>query len=117
MRRPPPSDAGRAFLEWTPSGPCTYNPYGHGSAGEIADKALAGERFTEPHYLRQAQRYLAHAVRALQAAGEVATPARAGGADGSAAAGAGGPQASPTRRTRGRCSSTWTHSTRASAAA
>jgi hypothetical protein len=68
--------AGRAFLEWTPSGPCTYNPYGHGSAGEIADKALAGERFTEPHYLRQAQRYLAHAVRALQAAGEVATPAR-----------------------------------------
>ena len=37
-----------------------------GSASEIADKALAGERFTEPHYLRQAQRYLGHAVRALQ---------------------------------------------------
>ena len=68
--------AGRQFLEWTPTGPCAYNPYGHGSAGEIADKALAGERFTEPHYLRQAQRYLAHAVRALHAAGEVATPAR-----------------------------------------
>jgi conjugal transfer pilus assembly protein TraD len=68
--------AGRAFLEWTPSGPCTYNPYAHGSAGEIADKALAGERFTEPHYLRQAQRYLAHAVRALEAVGEPATPAR-----------------------------------------
>jgi len=68
--------AGRAFLEWTPSGPSTYNPYGHGSAGEIADKALAGERYTEPHYLRQAQRYLAHAVRALEAAGESATPAR-----------------------------------------
>lgn len=68
--------AGRPFLEWTPSGPSTYNPYGHGTSGEIADKALAGERFTEPHYLRQAQRYLAHAVRALQAAGEVATPAR-----------------------------------------
>ena len=61
--------AGRAFLEWTPSGPCTYNPYGHGSAGEIADKALAGERFTEPHYLRQAQRYLGHVVRALHRAG------------------------------------------------
>ncbi|MGA2758290.1 MAG: DUF87 domain-containing protein, partial [Solirubrobacteraceae bacterium] len=43
--------AGRAFLEWTPSGPSTYNPYAHGSAGEIADKALAGERYTEPHYL------------------------------------------------------------------
>ncbi len=68
--------AGRQFLEWTPSGPCAYNPYGHGSAGEIADKALAGERFTEPHYLRQAQRYVAHAVRALHGAGEVATPAR-----------------------------------------
>jgi type IV secretory pathway TraG/TraD family ATPase VirD4 len=68
--------AGRAFLEWTPTGPTTYNPYGHGSAGEIADKALAGERFTEPHYLRQAQRYLAHAVRALVAAGQTATPAR-----------------------------------------
>jgi type IV secretory pathway TraG/TraD family ATPase VirD4 len=68
--------AGRPFLEWTPSGPCAYNPYGHGSAGEIADKALAAERFTEPHYLRQAQRYLAHAVRALVAAGQTATPAR-----------------------------------------
>jgi hypothetical protein len=61
--------AGRRFIEWTPDGPAVYNPYGHGSAGEIADKALAGERFTEPHYLRQAQRYLAHAVRALQAWG------------------------------------------------
>jgi hypothetical protein len=68
--------AGRGYHEWTPAGPCTYNPYGHGSPGEIADKALAGERFSEPHYLRQAQRYLAHAVRALAAAGEAATPAR-----------------------------------------
>jgi conjugal transfer pilus assembly protein TraD len=67
--------AGRPFLEWTPSGPSTYNPYGHGSAGEIADKALAGEHYTEPHYLRQAQRYLAHAVRALEAVGQRATPA------------------------------------------
>ncbi len=67
---------GREFLEWTPRGPSTYNPYGHGSAGEIADKALAGERYSEPHYLRQAQRYLAHAVRALDAVGEPASPAR-----------------------------------------
>jgi type IV secretory pathway TraG/TraD family ATPase VirD4 len=55
---------GRAFLEWTPRGPCVYNPYAHGSASEIADKALAGEPYSEPHYLRQAQRYIAHAVRA-----------------------------------------------------
>ena len=68
--------AGRAFLQWTPSGPSTYNPYGHGTAGEIADKALAGEHYSEPHYLRQAQRYLAHAVRALDAVGQSATPAR-----------------------------------------
>ncbi len=46
-----------------------YNPYAHGRETEIADKALAGERFTEPHYQRQAQRYLGHAVRALRAAG------------------------------------------------
>ena len=68
--------AGREFREWTPEGPSSYNPYAHGSSGEIADKALAGERFTEPHYLRQAQRYLAHAVRALTATGEQPTPAR-----------------------------------------
>jgi conjugal transfer pilus assembly protein TraD len=68
--------AGRAFVEWTPTGPTTYNPYGHGTAGEIADKALAGEHYSEPHYLRQAQRYLAHAVRALDAVGQSATPAR-----------------------------------------
>jgi hypothetical protein len=60
---------GRQFFEWTPVGPCVYNPFGHGGASEIADKALAGERFTEPHYQRQAQRYLGHAVRALRDAG------------------------------------------------
>jgi len=65
-------EAGRAYLEWTPEGPSAYNPYARGGASEIADKALAGERFTEPHYLRQAQRYLGHAVRALRAgAGEL----------------------------------------------
>jgi conjugal transfer pilus assembly protein TraD len=30
---------------------------------------LAGERYSEPHYLRQAQRYLGHAIRALRATG------------------------------------------------
>jgi len=58
----------RAFVEWSPDGPSVYNPYARGRDTEIADKALAGERFTEPHYLRQAQRYLGHAVRALRAA-------------------------------------------------
>jgi hypothetical protein len=61
---------GRRFVVWTPDGPTVYNPYARGGETEIADKALAGERFTEPHYLRQAQRYLGHAVRALRANGE-----------------------------------------------
>jgi TraM recognition site of TraD and TraG/Helicase HerA, central domain len=63
------SDAGKPFLLWTPDGPAVYNPYGWGGETEIADRALAGERFTEPHYQRQAQRYLGHAVRALRATG------------------------------------------------
>jgi len=61
--------AGRPFVEWSPRGPSVYNPYARGSETEIADKALAGERFTEPHYLRQAQRYLGHEVRLLREAG------------------------------------------------
>lgn len=61
--------AQRPFIEWTPEGPSAYNPFARGSDTEIADKALAGERFTEPHYLRQAQRFLGHVVRALRAAG------------------------------------------------
>jgi hypothetical protein len=60
--------AGRDFIEWSPEGPCVYNPFARGGDTEIADKALAGERFTEPHYLRQAQRMLGHVVRALHAA-------------------------------------------------
>lgn len=59
----------RQLIEWSPTGPAVYNPYAHGSDSEIADKVLAGERFTEPHYLRQAQRYVGHAVRALRATG------------------------------------------------
>jgi Type IV secretion-system coupling protein DNA-binding domain len=60
---------GRRWIRWTPEGDEIYNPYARGGATEIADKALAGERFTEPHYLRQAQRYLGCEARALRAAG------------------------------------------------
>ena len=59
--------AGQRFVEWTPSGGCVYNPFSSGGESEIADKALAGELFTEPHYMRQAQRYLGHVVRSLRA--------------------------------------------------
>ena len=61
--------AGRRMLTWAPGGGVVYNPYERGGESEIADKLLAGERFTEPHYLRQAQRYLGHVVRALRARG------------------------------------------------
>jgi hypothetical protein len=61
--------AASRFIEWTPQGPSTYNPYARGSETQIADKVLAGERFTEPHYLRQAQRYMGHVARALRHSG------------------------------------------------
>lgn len=61
--------AGRRYVEWTPRGPAVYNPCARGSETEIADRVLAAERYSEPHYQRQAQRYLGHAVRVLQRAG------------------------------------------------
>jgi hypothetical protein len=64
------SRAGVSYAAWTPDGPCSYNPLGRGTPSEIADKALAAERFTEPHYLRQAQRYLGLALKTMKAAGE-----------------------------------------------
>jgi hypothetical protein len=59
---------GRPFVHWTPEGSVLYNPYAYGSETEIADKLLAGEHYTEPHYLRQAQRYIGHEVRVLREA-------------------------------------------------
>jgi hypothetical protein len=62
--------AGKQLVEWSPDGPTSYNPLGQGSPSEIADKALAAETYTEPHYLRQAQRYLGLMLRAMREAGE-----------------------------------------------
>ena len=61
--------AGRRFRAWDPQGKTIYNPYDRGSNTEIADKLLAAEVFTEPHYQRLAQRYIGHVVRALRLAG------------------------------------------------
>lgn len=66
---------GVPFFDWSPEGSLAYNPYAHGSHSEIADKALAGEIFSEPHYLRRAQRYISNAVRGMQAARIAVTPA------------------------------------------
>jgi conjugal transfer pilus assembly protein TraD len=62
---------GRPFVHWTPQGSVVYNPYANGSDTEVADKLLAGEQWSEPHYLRQAQRYIGHEVRVLRQAGIV----------------------------------------------
>ena len=63
------ADGGQVVHRVDAQGDSVYNPYARGGASEIADKALAGEHFTEPHYLRQAQRYLGHVVRALRRTG------------------------------------------------
>ena len=60
---------GRRLARWDPQGKTIYNPYDRGSDTEIADKLLAAEVFTEPHYQRLAQRYIGHVVRALRLAG------------------------------------------------
>src|ERR687883_359654 len=65
--------ARRTFRVRTPEGPAVYNPFAHGTDTELADKVLAGETYSEPHYLRQAQRYLGHAVRTLRASGRPIT--------------------------------------------
>jgi len=61
--------ANRRFLLWDPRGERIFNPYDRGSNTEIADKLLAAEVFTEPHYQRLAQRYIGHVVRALRLIG------------------------------------------------
>ena len=58
--------SGRPVAAWEPLGDVVYNPFERGSNTEIADKLLAAEVFTEPHYQRLAQRYLGHVIRALQ---------------------------------------------------
>lgn len=64
------ADHGRRFIEWSPTGLTTYNPLARGNPSEITDKALAGESWSEPHYLRQAQRYINLELQAMRAAGE-----------------------------------------------
>jgi len=65
--------SGRPLWLWSPSGDLPYNPFAHGSEGELVDKALAGESYGDSYYLRLGQRFLGFAVRGLQAAGEEVT--------------------------------------------
>ena len=63
----------RRLRAWDPQGTTIYNPYDRGSDTEIADKLLAAEVFTEPHYQRLAQRYIGHVIRALRLEGVTVT--------------------------------------------
>ncbi|HEY2258448.1 MAG TPA: helicase HerA-like domain-containing protein [Solirubrobacteraceae bacterium] len=60
--------AGRPFTLWTPDGPGNWNPLAHGNATVLKDKLIGAERFSEPHYMRAAERYLQTVFRVLQAA-------------------------------------------------
>jgi hypothetical protein len=60
---------GVRFRAWSPSGTTTYNPLARGNPTEIADKALAGHRWSEPHYELATHRLLLHVLPTLKEAG------------------------------------------------
>jgi hypothetical protein len=58
----------RAFYRFSLDGPSNqWNPLACGSTGERADKLIAAEEWTEPHYKRLYQRYLLAVFTALDA--------------------------------------------------
>jgi conjugal transfer pilus assembly protein TraD len=57
--------AGRPLRVWRPAGPEQWNPLAYGNPTELKDKLIGSERFTEPHYKRQAERYLQLALGVL----------------------------------------------------
>lgn len=61
-------EAGVAFREWSPTGPCIYNPFARGGPTEVTDKALAGHRWSEPHYELATQRLLGMVTKTMRAA-------------------------------------------------
>jgi hypothetical protein len=60
---------GVRFRAWSPSGEAVYNPLARGNPTEIADKALAGHQWSEPHYELATQRLLLHSLAAMREAG------------------------------------------------
>jgi hypothetical protein len=61
--------AGVRFRAWSPGGEAIYNPLARGNPTEIADKALAGHQWSEPHYELATQRLLLHSLAAMREAG------------------------------------------------
>ena len=64
------AESGRRFIQWSPSAGAIYNPFARGNPTEIADKVLAGQRWSEPHYELATRRLLGHVLATMQAAGE-----------------------------------------------
>jgi conjugal transfer pilus assembly protein TraD len=56
---------GRPVKVWTLDGGAHWNPLAHGNATELKDKLIRTERFTEPHYMRAAERYVQTVLQVL----------------------------------------------------
>jgi conjugal transfer pilus assembly protein TraD len=59
---------GRRFTVWTLTGDARWNPLARGDRSSRADKLVATEEWSEPHYKRAAERYLQLAFAVLEAA-------------------------------------------------
>ena len=57
--------AGRPFVRWSIDGPAHWNPLQHGNPTELKDKLITTERFTEPHYMRAAERHVQLVLKVL----------------------------------------------------
>jgi len=60
---------GVRFRAWSPRGEAIYNPLARGNPTEIADKALAGHQWSEPHYELATQRLLLHSLATMREVG------------------------------------------------
>ncbi|HTX09484.1 MAG TPA: helicase HerA-like domain-containing protein [Solirubrobacteraceae bacterium] len=60
--------AGRPMKLWTLDGGAYWNPIAHGNPTELKDKLIRTEHFTEPHYMRAAERYVQTVLQVLSAA-------------------------------------------------
>jgi conjugal transfer pilus assembly protein TraD len=65
--------AGRSLKVFTLDGGAHWNPLAHGNATELKDKLMSTERFTEPHYMRAAERYVQTVLQVLAHADTVPT--------------------------------------------
>jgi conjugal transfer pilus assembly protein TraD len=65
---------GRRCTVWTLTGGSYWNPLARGDRSSRADKLVATEEWTEPHYKRAAERYLQLTFRVLEALAPQGTP-------------------------------------------